>query len=83
MKIVAINSSLSAYEPQRAILVGERIRGMSNRAYIPARQVEPGVRGFATYYHKPESRLDYQIMKGEKMTPIEKAKRNPLSRRYE
>ncbi len=80
MKIVAINSSLSAYEPQRAILVSERIRGMSNRAYAPPRQVSYPVSGVRMMRHQQYARLDYQIKDGEKFTPNEKARRSPFKR---
>lgn len=82
MKIVAINSSLSAYEPQRAILMSQRIRGMSNKAYAPPRQVSYPVRGKRMGYHEQNAKLNRQIMEGEKHTPIDKARRSPF-KRYE
>lgn len=82
MKIVAINSSLSAYEPQRAILMSERIRGMSNKAYTPPRQMSYPVRGRRMGYHEQNVKLNRQVMDGEKYTPSEKARRSPF-KRYE
>lgn len=81
MKIVAINSSLSAYKPERAILVGQRIRGMSNKAYAPPRQVSYPV-GKRMGYHEQYAKLDRQVMEGQKFTPNEKARRSPF-KRYE
>lgn len=80
MKIVAINSSLSAYEPQRAILMSERIRGMSNRAYTLPIQIEHPVKGYKMMRHQQHHKLDNQIKEGEKFTPNEKARRSPFKR---
>jgi len=84
MKIVAINSSLSRFLPERAILMSERNRGNSIKPTINTVEKPYPIKNYNRAHFASRSgfydRLDSQVAKGEKHSHIQSRKRSPLLR---
>ena len=83
MKVYAITSSLSAYQPERAILMNERVRANSIQPYINTVQIKRPTNPINNSRVRMEQveRLYNPIdKKGERFTPLEYARKAPLKR---
>jgi len=83
MKVYAITSSLSAYKPERAILMSERVRANSIQPYINTVQIKRPTNPIN------QSRVRIAVIerlhnpmdkKGERFTPLESARKAPFKR---
>lgn len=84
MKVYPITSALSAYVPERAILMSERVRANNIEPYINTVQIQRmthHINKSRVHVGKIE-RLFYKNANGEKFTPLETAMKSPF-RRFE
>lgn len=83
MKVYAITSSLSAYKPERAILMSERVRANSIQPYINTIQIKRStnlINQSRVRISQVERLYNPIDKKGEKFTPLESARKVPFKR---
>jgi hypothetical protein len=86
MKVYAITSSLSAYLPERAILMSERVRANSIQPYINTVQIKRvtnPINNSIVRMAQVERLHNPMNKKGERFTPLESARKSPFRNNFE